>query len=509
MVCAAGHCVRYVDDVMPSDGGGDAGTCDAPSACVRAEECPAGLLCVNARCAPASSLGRPERNRTPRVEGSARDGRHRTRPWTRSTAPLLTSAALLSAAEALASPPCDGPSVDVDAHVTPLWQREIVEVIQRMRRLPDIDRCARVAVTPVGPDLRVEVTLSDGRVTLRAVRDPAELRAWIDPLLIVPPRLDPPAAAPPAAPVTPVAPVAPSARHRAGRASGSRSTRTRAGVRGGALRRDGPHRGRVAGDWVLGASASMGDGSYSFSIGGEVGRRFHARRRLARPPGHRSPHAGARERGAANGEAPSMARGRRGCARRGTSTPTWPRTPGSRSRATPLGRAPADAGRSARGHGHGRRRLGVTMRPAPRPPPPARRANPTTPSSSAPRRRPRRKRPRDPLRPAPRLRAALPRPLHAPRRRRPRAGDLPRGRRARGELRRPPLVTPVARRHRRPPPPAPQPRVGALRPRRRAALRRRPRSPAPRPTAPSTAARTPPASSGPSRRSPRRAAWCW
>ncbi len=53
MVCAAGHCVRYVDDVMPSDGGGDAGTCDAPSACVRAEECPAGLLCVNARCAPA------------------------------------------------------------------------------------------------------------------------------------------------------------------------------------------------------------------------------------------------------------------------------------------------------------------------------------------------------------------------------------------------------------------------------------------------------------------------
>lgn len=104
---------------------------------------------------------------------------------TRRTAPLLTSAALLSAAEALASPPCDGPSVDVDAHVTPLWQREIVEVIQRMRRLPDIDRCARVAVTPVGPDLRVEVTLSDGRVTLRAVRDPGELRAWIVPLLIV------------------------------------------------------------------------------------------------------------------------------------------------------------------------------------------------------------------------------------------------------------------------------------------------------------------------------------
>ena len=49
LVCAAGHCTRYLDDVMPADGG-DAGMCDAPAACVRAEECPAGLRCVNARC---------------------------------------------------------------------------------------------------------------------------------------------------------------------------------------------------------------------------------------------------------------------------------------------------------------------------------------------------------------------------------------------------------------------------------------------------------------------------
>lgn len=195
---------------------------------------------------------------------------------TRRTAPLLTSAALLSAAEALASPPCDGPSVEVDAHVTALWRREIVEVIQRMRRLPDIDRCARINVTPVGADLRVEVTLSDGRVTLRAVRDPGELRAWIDPLLIVPPRLDPPAAAPlPAAPVTP-APTPVRAPPRRSRFRLSVDTHARLQPLTGTLSAAaGVTVGAVLGDWVVGASASMGE-SYSLSLGGEVGRRFEA-----------------------------------------------------------------------------------------------------------------------------------------------------------------------------------------------------------------------------------------
>jgi hypothetical protein len=52
LVCAAGYCVRYVDDVMPSDGG-DAGVCDASAACVHASDCPAGRACINARCVPA------------------------------------------------------------------------------------------------------------------------------------------------------------------------------------------------------------------------------------------------------------------------------------------------------------------------------------------------------------------------------------------------------------------------------------------------------------------------
>jgi hypothetical protein len=189
----------------------------------------------------------------------------------RSTAPLLTSAALLGTTGALASPPCEGPAVVVDAQVGPAWRREIVDAIQRMRRLPDIDRCARVTVTPAGPDLRVAVALSDGRVTLRAVRDPAELRAWIDPLLIVPPRLDAPAA--PAAPVAPVAPVAPSPPPRRPRLRLSLDTHARWRPGEALSFATGLSAGVVAGDWLLGASASMGDGA-PFAIGVEAGRRL-------------------------------------------------------------------------------------------------------------------------------------------------------------------------------------------------------------------------------------------
>ena len=193
---------------------------------------------------------------------------------TRRTAPLLTSAALLSAVEALASPPCDGPAVEVDAHVTPQWQREIVDVIQRMRRLPDIDRCARITVTPVGPDLRVEVTLSDGRVTLRAVHDPGELRAWIDPLLIVPPRLDPPVAAPlPAAPVAPPAtPVRVTPRRPRFRLSIDTHARWHPS-RGTLTTSAGLTAGLVTGGWVFGASAAIGYPS-ELSLGLEAGRRI-------------------------------------------------------------------------------------------------------------------------------------------------------------------------------------------------------------------------------------------
>lgn len=50
MVCAARHCAHYIDDVMPSPAARDGGACDAEAACAYAEDCPAGRLCVNARC---------------------------------------------------------------------------------------------------------------------------------------------------------------------------------------------------------------------------------------------------------------------------------------------------------------------------------------------------------------------------------------------------------------------------------------------------------------------------
>lgn len=182
----------------------------------------------------------------------------------RRAASSVAGAALLCAAEASASPPCDGPAVTIDPRIDEATRRALEAIVRPMQTLPALDRCARVTITPAGRSLRVEVALADGRVTARTLDDPASLRLWVDPLLVLPPWA---VAPPPAAPVV-APPRAPPRRLRL-RLSGE--TRARGGASTSIAHGLGLGFGLLANDVVLGADLSVShDGALSMGVEGGV-----------------------------------------------------------------------------------------------------------------------------------------------------------------------------------------------------------------------------------------------
>ena len=194
---------------------------------------------------------------------SVPSGRHQRTLMIRRAASSVAGAALLCAAEASASPPCDGPAVTIDPRIDEATRRALEAIVRPMQTLPALDRCARVTITPAGRSLRVEVALADGRVTARTLDDPASLRLWVDPLLVLPPwAVAPP---PPAAPVV-APPRAPPRRLRL-RLSGE----TRAQTGASTSIAHGLGLGLLANDVVLGANLSMShDGAPSVGVEGGV-----------------------------------------------------------------------------------------------------------------------------------------------------------------------------------------------------------------------------------------------
>ena len=86
------------------------------------------------------------------------------------------------------------------------WLASIVRACEEIGAMPDNDPDARVRIVPVDGDLIVEVTLKDGRSTLRRVTSPASLLPTLEALLTVPPaRPEPAAPAPEPAPPPSVA----------------------------------------------------------------------------------------------------------------------------------------------------------------------------------------------------------------------------------------------------------------------------------------------------------------
>lgn len=84
---------------------------------------------------------------------------------------------------------CEDPRVRIQGRPDGRWLEPIVRACEELRAMPDADATARVRIVPAGADLIVEVSLKDGRSTLRRVQDPSHLRTTLEALLTVPPAL--------------------------------------------------------------------------------------------------------------------------------------------------------------------------------------------------------------------------------------------------------------------------------------------------------------------------------
>jgi hypothetical protein len=82
---------------------------------------------------------------------------------------------------------CVAPKINVVVPPGPQWQSATVELTERLRGLPDLDKCAHVLVRPSGLGVIVQITTSDGREASRQVGSEAELLHVAEALLVLPP----------------------------------------------------------------------------------------------------------------------------------------------------------------------------------------------------------------------------------------------------------------------------------------------------------------------------------
>ena len=109
---------------------------------------------------------------------------------------LLGAGFTLATSAAYAQPgsACNEQRVRVEGTLAPQWLEPVVKLCETLASMPDVDASAQLRVVGAGDDVIVEVTLGDGRSTLRRVRAPSDLPLTVEALVAVPPE----SAAPPA-----------------------------------------------------------------------------------------------------------------------------------------------------------------------------------------------------------------------------------------------------------------------------------------------------------------------
>lgn len=105
---------------------------------------------------------------------------------------------------------CADDRLRVEGSLAVRWLEPVVALCESWGSLPDVDPSARLRVVAADDDVIVEVTLRDGRSTLRRVRVPGDLPQTVEALVAIPPVIPgieqaAPVAAAPAPAVTPVA----------------------------------------------------------------------------------------------------------------------------------------------------------------------------------------------------------------------------------------------------------------------------------------------------------------
>jgi hypothetical protein len=160
------------------------------------------------------------------------------------------------AASAQPGSACAEQRLRVEGTLSPQWLEPVVKLCESLGALADVDRSAELRVVGAGDDVIVEVTLGDGRSTLRRVRVPSDLPLTVEALVtVLPPSPasahDDPQPAP--APIVPQHAVAPLPKH-SEPAQGTPAPRVEIELGGGAQGRVSGRPGYVS----LGASGYAG-----------------------------------------------------------------------------------------------------------------------------------------------------------------------------------------------------------------------------------------------------------
>ncbi|MDB4986078.1 MAG: hypothetical protein JWN04_1256 [Myxococcaceae bacterium] len=122
---------------------------------------------------------------------------------------LLASGVSLAAARTTAhaqpGSACAEQRLRVEGTLAPQWFSPVVKLCEALATMADVDPSAQLRVVGAGDDVIVEVTLGDGRSTLRRVRVPNDLPLTVEALVAIPPALPSEATSKPLPPAEPPA----------------------------------------------------------------------------------------------------------------------------------------------------------------------------------------------------------------------------------------------------------------------------------------------------------------
>jgi hypothetical protein len=82
---------------------------------------------------------------------------------------------------------CTEQRLRIEGSLAPQWLEPVVKLCEALGAMEDVDPSAQLRVVGAGEDVIVEVTLQDGRSTLRRVHTPRELPLTVEALVAVPP----------------------------------------------------------------------------------------------------------------------------------------------------------------------------------------------------------------------------------------------------------------------------------------------------------------------------------
>jgi hypothetical protein len=117
---------------------------------------------------------------------------------------LISMTLAIARAQAQSGTACADPRLRVEGAFHVRWLEPMVHLCETLSAMREVDPSAQLRLVAAGHDVIVEVTLADGRSTLRRVRAPSDLSQTVEALIALPPEPLPERASPPRVTAPPV-----------------------------------------------------------------------------------------------------------------------------------------------------------------------------------------------------------------------------------------------------------------------------------------------------------------